>query len=78
MDFKLYKVERMTMHLFRKQQSTMPVPESCKDFAIEVDKSICTGEMTVGFRDPVSGKLCYAELARNEEEVEDFKKKYGR
>lgn len=66
------------MRLFERKKDVVPVPESCRDFAIEVDKSICTGEMTVGFRDPVSGKLCYAELARNEEEVEAFKKKYGR
>lgn len=66
------------MRLFEKKKDTVQVPESCRDFAIEVDKSICTGEMTVGFRNPVSGKLCYAELARSEEEVEAFKKKYGR
>lgn len=66
------------MHLFRKEKNIIPVPESCRDFAIEVDKSICTGEMTVGFRDPVSGRLKFAELARNEADVEAFKKKYGR
>lgn len=66
------------MRLFERKKDTVPVPESCRDFAIEVDKSICTGEMTVGFRDPVSGKLCYAELARNEEDVKAFKEKYGR
>ena len=66
------------MHLFGKNKNTLAVPETCVDFNIEVDKSICTGEMTVGFRDPVSGKLKYAELARNEADIEAFKKKYGR
>lgn len=66
------------MGLFGKKEKTIPVPDSCRDFPIEVDKSICTGEMTVGFRDPVSGKLKYAELARNEADVDAFKKKYGR
>ncbi len=66
------------MHIFGKKEIRLPVPESCKDFEIEVDKSICTGEMTVGFRDPASGKLKFAELARSEDEVEAFKKKYGR
>lgn len=66
------------MKLFRKKEKTIPIPEECKDFAIEVDKSICTGEMTVGFRNPQTGKLMYAELARSEEEVEAYKKKYGR
>lgn len=66
------------MKLFGKREKTLDVPETCRGFEIDVDKSICTGEMTVGFRDPASGKLQYAELARNEEEVEAFKKKYGR
>lgn len=66
------------MHLFERKKNMPIVPESCRDFAIEVDKSICTGEMTVGFRDPVSGKLKFAELARNEADIEAFKKKYGR
>lgn len=65
------------MHLFAKKQKTFAVPESCRGFEIDVDRSICTGEMTVGFRDPASGKLKYAELVRNEEEVEGFKRKYG-
>ena len=66
------------MHLFERKKHMPVVPECCRDFAIEVDKSICTGEMTVGFRDPVSGKLKFAELARNEADIEAFKKKYGR
>lgn len=66
------------MGLFRKKKDNLPVPEGCENLNIEVDKSICTGEMTVGFREPGSGKLLYAELARNEIEVEAFKQKYGR
>ncbi|MCM1499344.1 MAG: hypothetical protein NC124_12835 [Clostridium sp.] len=66
------------MHLFGRKKNTLAVPESCENFQIEVDKSICTGEMTVGFRDPVSGKLKFAELARSEADIEAFKKKYGR
>ena len=66
------------MSIFKRKEKTIPVPDECKDFLIEVDKSICTGEMTVGFRDPASGKLMYAELARSEEDVQNYKKKYGR
>lgn len=66
------------MGFLGKKIKTIRVPEECRDFSIEVDKSICTGEMTVGFRDPASGKLKYAELARSEEDVENYKKKYGR
>lgn len=64
--------------LFAKKKTIIPVPDTCKDFEIEVDKSICTGEMTVGFRDPGSNRLLFAELARSEADVEAFKKKYGR
>ncbi|MCM1157529.1 MAG: hypothetical protein NC300_08290 [Bacteroidales bacterium] len=66
------------MAWLKKKKSTVAVPESCKDFAIEVDKSICTGEMTVGFRDPASGKLKFAELAKSEADIEAYKSKYGR
>lgn len=69
---------REIMNFFRKKEKDMQIPEECKDFAIEVDKSICTGEMTVGFRNPQTGKLMYAELARSEKEVEAYKKKYGK
>lgn len=65
-----------SMSLFNKNK-VLPVPKGCEDFSIETDKSICTGEMTVGFRDPFSKKLLYAELARNEEDVNAYKKRYG-
>lgn len=66
------------MSMFKRKERTIPIPEECRDFPIEVDKSICTGEMTVGFREPASGKLMYAELARSEEDVQAYKRKYGR
>lgn len=66
------------MSFFKRKEKIIPVPEECRDYLIEVDRSICTGEMTVGFRDPASGKLKYAELAKSEEDVENYKKKYGR
>lgn len=65
------------MKFFGKKKNVMPIPEECKDFEIEVDKSTCTGEMTVGFRNPRTGKLLYAELVRSEAEVEAYKMKYG-
>ena len=66
------------MGLFGKRQKGIPIPEECKDCMIEVDKSICTGEMTVGFRNPQTGKLMYAELARSQADVEAYKQKYGK
>ena len=66
------------MNFWKRKKKTIAIPEDCADFAIETDKSICTGEMIVGFRNPASGKLMYAELVKNEADVEAFKKKYGR
>lgn len=65
------------MGFFQKKSRVLPIPEGCENLKIEVDKSICTGEMTVGFREPGSGKLLFAELARNEADVEAYQKKYG-
>lgn len=66
------------MIIFHKKEKIISIPEACRDFAIEVDKSICTGEMTVGFRNPQTGKLMYAELAHSEADVEAYKRKYGK
>lgn len=66
------------MIFFSKKEKRMLIPEECKEFAIEVDKSICTGEMIVGFRHPGTRKLLYAELARTDADVEAYKKKYGK
>lgn len=66
------------MGLFGRKGKAPEIPAEYQDFNIEVDKSICTGEMTVGFRDPATGRLKLSELAESEADVEAFKKKYGR
>lgn len=65
------------MKIFHRKEKIIPIPDECRGYAVEVDKSICTGEMTVGFRNPKTGKLLYAELARNDAEVEAYKNRYG-
>jgi len=67
----------VVMGFFQKKKQILIIPEGCENLKIEVDKSICTGEMTVGFREPGSGKLLFAELARDEQDVEAYKRKYG-
>ena len=42
-----------------------------------VRKSICTGEMTVGFIDNATGRFHDAELVTSEEEVERFRRAVG-
>ncbi len=61
-----------------KRNKSISVPPGCENLPIEIDKSICTGEMTVGFREPGSRKLLYAELAKDEKDILEYKKKYGR
>lgn len=66
------------MGIFKRKEKQLQVPEECRDFPIEVDRNTCNREMLVGFRDPATGKLKYAELAYSPEDIEAFKKKYGR
>lgn len=42
-----------------------------------VRKSICTGEMTVGFVEIATGKFHDVRLVSNEAEVEEFRKQTG-
>ncbi len=42
-----------------------------------VRKSICTGEMTVGFVDKATGKFRDVKLVRTQAEVEEFMDKLG-
>lgn len=39
--------------------------------------SICTGEQVVGFKDNESGKFMEDMLINNDEDLEQFKRKYG-
>ena len=39
--------------------------------------SICTGEQVAGFRDLRTGKFMEIMLVRNNEDMEEFSKKYG-
>jgi hypothetical protein len=55
-----------------------PVPAGCEEMEIETESSICSGERLVGFRDPASKKLLYAELVNGDDDVDKFCKRYGR
>ena len=39
--------------------------------------SICTGEMTAGFRDNVTGRFREVMLIRDEKDMEEFRQIYG-
>jgi hypothetical protein len=64
------------MGLFKKFR-TLPIPDECRGMEVKVESSVCTGEKTIGFFDPISGKLMYTELVRSDDDIRAFYEKYG-
>ena len=62
------------MGLFRKKQA-IPYDPDTQEPAVR--KSICTGEMTVGFIDRATGKFHVYMCVRTKEELEDFRRSIG-
>lgn len=64
------------MALFRRgKRSAIPYDPQTQRPAVR--RSICTGEMTVGFIDIATGKFREYMLARNQAELEDFCRSVG-
>jgi len=61
----------------RDKKKLESIPEAFREFEIEVDRSACTGEMTIGFRNPATRKLELMELVRNEREIREYCRKYA-
>lgn len=53
------------------------IPEEFRDYDVEIDKSTCTGEMTIGFRNPYNHKLELMELVHDNEEIKAYCVKYA-
>ncbi|MGN0107177.1 MAG: hypothetical protein ACI4A5_05730 [Hominilimicola sp.] len=64
------------MSIFGKKKA-IKIPDGFTLEDIKIESSICTGEKTIGFFDMKSGKLAYAELVRNDEDIAAFYTKYG-
>lgn len=62
------------MRLFRKKEA-LPYDPAAQEPAVR--KSICTGEMTVGFLDRDTGKFHEYMLVRSRGELEDFCRSLG-
>lgn len=54
------------------------VPKGCEELEIKTLSSICTGEKTIGFFDPKTGKLLFAELVKSPRDEEEYRRRYGR
>ena len=66
----------MIMSLFhRNKKPAIPYDPSAQRPAVR--RSICTGEMTVGFIDIATGKFREYMLARDQRELEDFCRSVG-
>ena len=63
------------MKLFRKQRTDIPYDRETQFPAVR--RSICTGEMTVGFVDKATGRFRELYCARSQTELEDFQRRVG-
>lgn len=60
-----------------KKIKPIPIPEGFSDKDIRIESSICTGEKTIGFYSAADKKLHFAELVREDPDIERFYLKYG-
>ncbi len=66
------------LHGFKRRKKTpLPLPEGVTAEDVAVERSICTGEALIGFRDPKSGKLLCAQAFRTNADRKDFYARYG-
>ena len=63
--------------MFGKKKKVVPVPDECRGLKIKTQSRICTGETIIGFYDANTRKLLYAELVRNQSDIDNYYKKYG-
>ena len=64
-----------SVSLFRKREKPIAYDSDTQQPAVR--RSICTGEMTVGFIDIATGKFREYMLARDQRELEDFCRSVG-
>ena len=65
------------MSLFHRRQKPKPIPYDPETQQPAVRRSICTGEMTLGFIDRATGKFREYLLAPDQAAVEDFCRSLG-
>ena len=65
------------MPLFHRRRKPAPLPYDPATQEPAVRRSICTGEMTLGFIDKSTGRFRDYMLARDQAELEDFCRSAG-
>ncbi|MDE5578202.1 MAG: hypothetical protein K2J11_12550 [Oscillospiraceae bacterium] len=63
--------------ILKNKNKILSIPDGFTSEDIKIESSICTGEKTIGFYSAADKKLHYAELVRNNADIEDFYRKYG-
>lgn len=59
------------------KKKILKIPDGFTAEDIKIQSSICTGEKTIGFYNTKTGALAYAELVRDNADIEAFYLKYG-
>ena len=63
--------------MFRKKQPRLTPPQGMGRGDISIDRSICTGEAVIGFRDRITRELRCAVAVRSSEDIAEFYRSYG-
>lgn len=61
----------------RKKAAILSPPEGLGAKDIKTQSSICTGETTIGFYDPPTGRLLQAVVVHTPGDIADFYRTYG-
>ena len=65
------------MLFHRKHSAALTPPEGLGAGNIEIERSICTGEQTIGFREPCTGRLRCAVVVHDTADIDAFYRSYG-
>ncbi|MBD5113170.1 MAG: glycosyltransferase family 4 protein [Ruminococcaceae bacterium] len=74
---KWHRVTAKAKSIGARKKRSAEIPEGFTEDDIKIESSVCTGEKTIGFYSKSENKLMYAELVRNDEDIDAFYKKYG-
>lgn len=65
------------MFFAKRKNTPMAPPPGLGAADIRTESSICTGETTIGFRDPATGRLLQAVVVRSPADAAAFYRAYG-
>jgi len=61
----------------KKRRTLLTPPSGLEEKDVAVEKSVCTGEAVVGFREPGTGRLLQAVAVQSRKDLEEFYRSYG-